>query len=349
MDNSTYKKIIITCPRSNAGGVYQFVKNVLPFIPYSTHVLYRGSLKSDNSIIKVLRSITSVWITIRDMIKIHPELILVNSSLSKECLIRDGVIIRLARFFCIRPILIIHGFQESALQYTWLLNRSYFKSDMIFVLAKSFADKLSDAGYEGEIISQFNPVDHNLIEHFSTKILRPEISTFLFLARIEEIKGIFIALDTFKIYKISNPNIKMLVAGTGGALEAAQEYVQTHDIKDVKFLGFVSGYEKEEAFRQSDLMIFPSFNEGLPISVLEAMSAGLLIVTRPVGGLVDLYSKIDFGGITESIDPSDYIEIINRLVKENRILERKRRNQDFAFTNFHPQRIVSKIISEINS
>ena len=107
MNKTTEKKIMITCPRSNAGGVYQFVSSIIPFLPENTQVLHRGSLKSDSPITKIVRSISSIVVAIQKMIKHHPNLILVNSSLSKECLIRDGLIIRLARFFNIRPILII--------------------------------------------------------------------------------------------------------------------------------------------------------------------------------------------------------------------------------------------------
>ncbi|MCB5259418.1 MAG: glycosyltransferase family 4 protein [Candidatus Cloacimonetes bacterium] len=349
MNKTTEKKIMITCPRSNAGGVYQFVSSIIPFLPENTQVLHRGSLKSDSPITKIVRSISSIVVAIQKMIKHHPNLILVNSSLSKECLIRDGLIIRLARFFNIRPILIIHGFQVSALQFRGLLKASYFKAEMVFVLAKSFADKLREAGYHGKVISQYNPVDHTLIRNMGNKELTPRCSTFLFLARVEESKGIFIALDIFKMYKQNNPGAVMLVAGTGGALEAAKVYAYKNGIEDLKFLGFVSGSEKEEAFRQSDVMLFPtSHNEGLPIGVLEAMAAGLIILTRPIAGLVDLRTKIDFGGMTSSLDPLEYLSMIRNLENEDKIKVMKIRNREFASANFHPQKIVDRILSEID-
>lgn len=353
MDKTTKIKVMITCPRSNAGGVYNFVKNILPFMPHDVSVLYRGdpkwgSIEADINFSSIIRSLSSTLVSVFKLTYYHPDVILVNSSLSRGCMIRDGILIGLARLFCVRPILIIHGFQESALRYAWLLSQSYFRAETIFVLANSFAEKLENYGYKGRIIPHLNPVAHSLMEAFSAKKMDASMKTILFFGRVEESKGIFIALDTFRLLRVSNLDLVLLVVGQGSALCAAKEYVRTTGIKDVHFLGFLSGKEKENVFLKSDLLLFPSFNEGLPISVLEAMSAGLIVIARPVGGLVDLYSKIDFGGLTESTDPSDYVVIINRLYKENRIIERKMRNRKFALTNFHPQTVVDGIMKEVD-
>ncbi len=71
---------------------------------------------------------------------------------------------------------------------------------------------------------------------------------------------------------------------------------------------FVEGKEKNHLLQQSDILLFPTSNEGLPINVLEAMIVGMFIVTRPVGGLIDLYQKNSFGICLESTDPQDLLK-----------------------------------------
>ncbi len=59
----------------------------------------------------------------------------------------------------------------------------------------------------------------------------------------------------------------------------------------VKFEGWVSGEKKIELLNWADVYILPSFNEGLPISILEAMSYKKPIISTPVGGIPEVVDK----------------------------------------------------------
>ena len=56
----------------------------------------------------------------------------------------------------------------------------------------------------------------------------------------------------------------------------------------VTFPGWVRGEEKERLLRESGVFLFPSYHEGMPMAVLEAMGYGLGIVTTTVGGIPQL-------------------------------------------------------------
>ncbi len=100
----------------------------------------------------------------------------------------------------------------------------------------------------------------------------------------------------------------------------------------VELLGVLSGQAKIDAFCNADLFVFPSYSEAFPTVVLEAMAAGLPIVTTPVGALPEVFTdeQITF---VEVGDVSQLAEAIVTLLEEparrsqiglnNRILVRK--------------------------
>lgn len=79
----------------------------------------------------------------------------------------------------------------------------------------------------------------------------------------------------------------------------------------MEFLGAVYGNEKLEVFRSCDFFLLPSYNEGFPIAIIEAMSAGLPIITTPVGGIPDVIKDEQSGFL---INPGDYASMAQRIL-----------------------------------
>jgi len=80
--------------------------------------------------------------------------------------------------------------------------------------------------------------------------------------------------------------------------------------KYVDFQGYVEEPEKIKVMNSSDIFVLPSYAEGLPISILEAMAAGLPIISTPVGSIPDVI-KEDLHGYL--IDPGDYYTLANKI------------------------------------
>ena len=111
----------------------------------------------------------------------------------------------------------------------------------------------------------------------------------LFLSRLEKEKGIGELLEVIPFVVDRYPTISFLIAGSG----AYQERMKCHSSLDrcgnnIKFVGYLLGEDKLDAFRCADIYVFPSYSEGCPVSVLEALASGLPIIYTPVGALQEI-------------------------------------------------------------
>ena len=342
--------ILITKPRVTSGGVYTFVENITPFLGADTVVFLRGNkVGNANKLLRLFYSIVNPFVFIKTLILRNPDEVIINTSLSFSCLLRDGVLVFISKLFQKKVLLIIHGFQEAALGHWALLKAGYFRADAITVLANEFKEKLRSTGYGKPVSILYNPVDKELLDQGSVTISN-RIVNVLFMARIEKNKGVDIAIEAFISAAKKFPHLKLHIAGTGTEYNALLSRYSSN--KSIHFYGFVTGAQKKELLLSSDLFLFPTYYEGLPISILEAMSAGHYIITRPVGGLKDLFLKHNFGYCVDSLEVKEFAKALcDAIDHEADCLTLRRANRKFAQEHFNPARVanaIKEILNKIN-
>ncbi len=112
--------------------------------------------------------------------------------------------------------------------------------------------------------------------------------TLLFLGLLGRRKGIFDLLEAFARARALHPDMRLVIGGNG-EVEAATRRARELGLDDaVRFEGWVGPARKAELLDAADIYVLPSYNEGLPMSVLEAMAYGLPVITTDVGGLPEL-------------------------------------------------------------
>lgn len=277
--------------------------------------------------------------------------VLLNPSLGKNAIKRDAIFLKIAKLFGKKVVVFFHGWSPDMVQ---KINKqpniflsTYNKADKFIVLAKSIKSDLVKWGISKPIELSTTKINEDLLEDFKWQAKSNKTFQLLFLSRIETYKGIYEALKIYQILKAEYSNFSLTIAGDGSQLDDVKNYAKEH-LKDVSFLGYVSKDKLKTAFKNADLYLLPSYSEGMPTSVLEAMAFGLPIVSRPVGGLVDFFENDKMGYLVESLEPQDFANkialIVNNDAKLNAIAQY---NHNYAKQHFMASKVVKQLEEKI--
>lgn len=110
----------------------------------------------------------------------------------------------------------------------------------------------------------------------------------LFLGELGERKGCFDMPAILERVSKNCPEVKLVMAGDGEMERLKAAFLQKGLSEAVSFPGWVRGPEKERLLRESGIFLFPSYHEGMPMALLEAMAYGMGIVTTKAGGIPQL-------------------------------------------------------------
>ena len=135
-------------------------------------------------------------------------------------------------------------------------------------------------------------------------------------------------------------NIHYVVVGEGPLRSAYEDYIKEHQLQDcVHLLGYRT--DVAELYSIADLCCFPSFHEGLPVAVMEAMACGLPIVCSRIRGNTDLISN-EGGILFDPHDVNDCCQSIKAILdRDIQLMGKKNRDQvkQYSIENVIPTMI----------
>lgn len=230
-------------------------------------------------------------------------------------------------------------------------------ADGVVTVSRFLGSKIISMGYSGKKIavcpmgvdtSAYNPNKRD--EKIRDK-LHVEKYLLVFVGRIVEDKGIRYLIKAMPDIVRSNCEIKLAIIGDGNLLEEMKKLAVSLEIsKNVVFLGRVSDEELPYYFACSDIFILPSFNEGFPLVVEEALASGTICMVSDIPvfkkfhqdyGLLFLVKKMDAEDIAKKV-----IDIISNKDKYEYIRQKGRR---YAVNNFDWKIIALKYKELLNS
>ncbi|MCC5666176.1 glycosyltransferase family 4 protein [Nostoc sp. CHAB 5784] len=113
--------------------------------------------------------------------------------------------------------------------------------------------------------------------------------SLVFCGRVGQRKGTFDLIKAFANLPDHQRKCTRLIIAGDGEIEKAQQLAANLNLADqVTFLGWINSEKRDEILSQANVFILPSYNEGLPLAILEAMGWSLPIIATPVGGIPEL-------------------------------------------------------------
>lgn len=136
------------------------------------------------------------------------------------------------------------------------------------------------------------------------------------VARMDALKGHKTLLDALAILKKQEQRLTVLLVGDGAERAALEQQASALglDTSCLRFLGFRQ--DITDLLAASDLFVLPSLSEGLPLSVLEAMSQGIPIVASCVGGIPEVVIEGENGLLVPPNDSEALAEAMTTLLTD---------------------------------
>ncbi|HEX4001815.1 MAG TPA: glycosyltransferase family 4 protein [Candidatus Acidoferrales bacterium] len=126
-------------------------------------------------------------------------------------------------------------------------------------------------------------------------------------------KGIYYLADAFRALLLKSIPVELTVAGCGGSEQTVRDFFAPEVRGHVHVFPFVKREEMPGVYAEHDVFVFASLMEGLPLSLLEAMAAGMPVVTTYNSGMADVVED-GFNGLTVlTAHTESLVEAIERL------------------------------------
>lgn len=183
-----------------------------------------------------------------------------------------------------------------------LIAGTFARADRVVVLSESWRQFVADMAPAAKVEVVFNFV--NMPPGVVASPRAPgEPLRIAFLGLIGERKGIFDLLLAIQRVQRSRPGRVQLLVGGNGEVDRLKAAVGDLKLEDcVQVLGWIDAGARQQLLRSAHALALPSYNEGLPMALLEAMSFGLPVLTTRVGGIPELVQDGMHGWLVEPGD-----------------------------------------------
>ena len=183
----------------------------------------------------------------------------------------------------------------------------YARANRVIALSQEWREALLALQPESRVVVIPNPVE---IPSWQA-ILEGTPPTVLFLGVIKERKGVHDLLRAWPAVLRAAPDARLVLGGVGDVEEAKALAHELHVGDSVEMPGWIVGAAKDALMKRAWVFVLPSHYEALPMSVLEAMAAGVPVVASRVGGIP---AAIEDGRTGILIEPRDIDRLASSLV-----------------------------------
>jgi len=195
----------------------------------------------------------------------------------------------------------------------------------------------------GNMISKPKPAIKQVNEEVS------KVLTFAYLGKLFQPKGVYDLLDCiFENYNKLDSKAIFIFAGTGDE-DKTIKYIQKDKKNLVKFVGWLDENEKNKLLIKMDVLMLPSYSEGMPVSVLEAMSYRKGVIATHVGGIPEILIDNVNGKVVTPGSKKEIYEAIKYYIKKPHDIKNHGDKGYKIAQSYFPETIVDNLKSIYNS
>lgn len=260
----------------------------------------------------------------------------------------------------VKVVTTVHGRNRTRTLGRKLLNRALFKRiSRIIAVSKAVRDdilKTNRISSPDKVVTVYNGIDtkrfsnSRLTQHEArTRLGLTNKETFVFgtVGRLTKVKGQSVLLKAFARVCQNCPESLLVLAGKGPLETELRNLSAKLNIdKSVIFVG----YRKDipEVLRAYDVFMLPSFSEGLPLSLLEAMAKGIPVIASRVGGIPEILNSSDLGIMVSPNSVKELAMAMERFCEMDNVkrdeVGKELRNR--VLDEFTKEKMVSKMAEE---
>lgn len=348
-------EIIITSPsldpQKNVSGISSVTKFIIENNVYYNYIHFElGKRDNEKGGIFRIFPIMKNFFSWNILLSRFPNAIVhYNFPLSKASIIRDPLFIWLARMRKHKIVIHIHGgiFLTSShipVYLNYILKKIFSLPISFIVLSEKEKEILVNKFDCKKVFILPNCINLNEAIFFHRTANYENPLTIGYLGRIAETKGMDYLLDA--CIRLKEMGIKFLLK-LAGKEEIINQYLPKFKEKlgeQFIYCGIVSGKTKLEFLKSLDAFVLPSFFEGLPMSLIECMSFGVVPVVTNVGSISEIIRDGYNGLFIEVKDSNTITHQIIKLNADRSLLQYFSRNaKDFIVQNFNVKKYVNAL------
>lgn len=240
---------------------------------------------------------------------------------AKGSFLRKLFVLKLAKLFLKKTIFHMHSsdfnlFYDSIPQILkWLITDTLNNSDIIIALSPQWQKDLEEKCSNKNIKVLYNPT---AIKEFK-KVAHDGINV-LFMGILGQRKGAYDLVEACHYTK--NEQTKIRLYGDGEVEKLKDKILNEYVGDKINVEDWIQGDDVEKAYQEADIYVLPSYNEGLPMSILEALGHGLPVISTPVGGIPEAVTEGVNGYLIEPGDVKALAEKIDFLSEDKKLREK---------------------------
>lgn len=262
---------------------------------------------------------------------------------------RKSIYLAFARIFGVPTVFHLHGAEfkkftdelASPRLRRWIV-RTLQSSNEVVALSDSWADYLRKIAPGVRVRAIANPVYLPPAVSFEQE----EQGRLLFLGRAEQRKGIFDLLEAFALLLEHCPHARLAIGGDGDLGSVRARVTELGIDAQVEVLGWVSGGTKQAQMARAQVFVLPSYDEGLPMAMLEAMALAKPVVVTPVGGIPEAVQHDAQGLIVQPGVVSELEKALRSLITD---AELRRRLGDGARARVAERFSTERVLAQVGA